>query len=48
MVKLFFQENSKFKPNLFSGFKILELTNPRNKKINDIINDHILNLTIIN
>ena len=28
--------------SLFNGFKILEFNNPRNKKINDIINDHSL------
>ena len=35
-------------PNLnqawFKGVKILELTNPRIKKINEIINDHIIKL----
>ena len=39
-------------PNLnqvwFKGVKILELTNPRIKKINEIINYHILKLPSLN
>jgi hypothetical protein len=34
--------------NLFNGFKILEFTNPRTKKIIDIINDHNRNSPLLN
>jgi len=37
----------KLKQNLLSGFKILEFTNPRTKKIIDIINDHNLNSPLL-
>ena len=34
--------------NLFSGFKILDFTNPRNKKTIDVIKDHSLNSSPLN
>ena len=33
--------------SLLSGYKILEFANQRNKKINDIINDHSLNSPLL-
>ena len=46
MARLSFQVNSKFN-QIYKGFKIFEFIKPNIKKINEIITDQILTITLI-